>query len=74
MLNGRNGDNNPKFTCHKSNGDSVVDYIACDYDTINGCKPLKVISPVEIASKYHGLMGLNCKVPDHSLLSVEFDE
>ena len=45
---GRFGVNSNKYTCIKNNGNSVVDYFACDHNILKSVKNVEVITPDEV--------------------------
>ena len=48
ILSGRLGGSSNKYTCIKNNGSSVVDYIACDYNTLRSCTQMEIFTPNEL--------------------------
>ena len=50
MMNGRG--NHSEYTCIKTNGNSVVDYIACDHKTSTTNPTLEIICELDVLHKY----------------------
>ena len=76
IVNGRVTPEFDNFTCFNRNGCSIVDYIITDYDSLNKCKKCKVFSVNEIINennKLESMISSSCKVPDHSVIMVEFE-
>ena len=73
-LNGRLSPENDNFTCISPKGISVVDYIIVPHDVFHKCKTFNVYTMTDIADMCNlaPLIGNRCKLPDHSLLHVNF--
>ena len=71
-MNGRFGNLNNNYTCIRSNGNSVVDYVACDYQTLKSCKSFKILTPDDLMCNPNVCQHLSGKsrMPDHALLHV----
>lgn len=40
------------YTCYKMNGQSVVDYVLCDHDTIENVTSLNVFAPNKLIADF----------------------
>ena len=64
IVNGRFNDS--EYTCIRSNGKSVVDYIACDHSTLTSCKELKIYTESDLVNNSEN------KTSDHAILVAKF--
>ncbi len=73
-LNGRLSPENNNFSCISPKGLSIVDYIIVSHDVFHKCNTLNVYTMTEAADMCNlaPLIGNWCKLPDHSLLHVNF--
>ncbi len=74
VLNGRLNPENDNFTFISEQGRSVVDYIITPQDCFNKCTSFHVYTMNELSEKCNigPLISSNCKVPDHSIVHVDF--
>ena len=69
ILNGRVCPENDDYTCVKTIGSSVVDYVCTFHDNINNCVYFKV----HLVRKLFDNLGIyEPKIPDHSILEFDF--
>ncbi len=73
-LNGRLSPENNNFTCISPKDLSIVDYIIVPHDVFHKYNTLNVYTMTEAADTCNlaPLIGNRCKLPDHSLLHVNF--
>ncbi len=73
-LNGRLSPENNNFKCISPKGLSIVDYIIVPNNVFHKCNSFNVYTMTETADMCNlaPLIGNQCKLPDHSLLHVNF--
>ena len=68
IVNGRIEPHNNDYTCHKENGKSVIDYFACDYNTLKSVKHFEVLNMTnDIIINACDRLGIT-KTTDHSIV------
>ena len=74
IVNGRVTPEHDNYTCTKSNGNSVVDYIVVPQICIDNCEMCKVLMVNDLIKEYglESLLSQRCKPPDHSIILLDF--
>ena len=70
IVNGRISPKNDNYTFISQRGKSVVDYFITSHDGLKFCENFKVFATNDLVDslQLEGLLGTNCKSPDHSML------
>ena len=73
LINGRITPEVDNFTCLKTNGQSVVDYLITQHNVISKFQQCKVISVNDVINQFnlYNLISDQCKPPDHSIVYTE---
>ena len=75
VLNGRFNSKNDGPTSVSSKGVAVVDYIVCPIDCIQMFDNFTVETCIDVinAHSLNGMLNKQCKVPDHAIVSAQFN-
>lgn len=75
VVNGRIDNQCDNFTCISNRGKSVVDYIMTPHECLSCVTKFKVDTMSDILDKYslYTELGIACKAPDHSIISIWCD-
>ena len=74
ITNGRVTPEFDDFTSVSTKGHAVVDYIAVNQECVQNCVKCEVLCMSDVIERYNlqGLIGLSCRPPDHSAISLSF--
>ena len=74
ITNGRVTPEFDDFTSVSTKGRAVVDYIAASQECVQNCVKCEVLCMRDVIERYNlqGLIGLSCRPPDHSAISLSF--
>ena len=74
ITNGRVTPEFDEFTSVSTKGRAVIDYIAVSQECVQNCVICVVLCMSDVIERYNlqGLIGLSCRPPDHSAISLSF--